>query len=67
MHILQLKRNPHINALNLTTALNRVPAARPEDGSEEVDARDADTNLGEESRVGQEALEAAVVVEQPGW
>ena len=49
----------------ITTAQNSVPAARPEDGAEEVEARDADADLCEEAGVGEEGLEAAVVVEQP--
>ena len=54
-----------VNALKLAKSLNSVPAARPEDSSEEVDAGDADGDLCEEPRVGEEGLEAAVVVEQP--
>ena len=54
-----------IETLNLTTALSSVPAARSEDCAEEVDAGDADCDLGEEPRVGQQGLEPPVVVEQP--
>ena len=42
-----------------------VPAAGPDHGAEDVDARDPDADLREEPGIREEALEAAVVVQQP--